>query len=67
LIEYPPVPDKIEAAEGAISTRLSEKPTDAEEILALRDALFALEIVFPEINKGVGFCMGATFYPASTA
>lgn len=50
LVEYPPVPDKIEAAEGAISSRLCEKPTEAQELLALRDAVFALRIVFPEIN-----------------
>lgn len=48
LIEYPPVSDKIDAAEGAICARLCQRSTDAQEMLALRDALFALEIVFPQ-------------------
>jgi hypothetical protein len=48
LVEYPPLRNKIEAAEGAISSRLCEKPTEAQELLALRDAVFALRIVFPE-------------------
>jgi hypothetical protein len=48
LIEYPPVRYKINAAEGAISGRLCQRPTDEQEVLALRDALFALQIVFPE-------------------
>jgi hypothetical protein len=50
LIEYPPVRDKIDAAEGAISARLRQKPSDAEERVALGDALVALQIVFPEIK-----------------
>jgi hypothetical protein len=50
LIEYPPVRDKINAAEGAISARLCQKPSDGEETVALRDALVALQIVFPEIE-----------------
>ncbi|PYU24278.1 MAG: hypothetical protein DMG30_08685 [Acidobacteria bacterium] len=49
LIEYPPVRDKITAAETAIFGRLLERPTDLGEVHALRDALFALQIVFPEI------------------
>jgi len=53
LIEYPPVAHKIDAAEGAICARLCQKPKDAQEMLALRDALFALEIVFPEIQARV--------------
>lgn len=50
LIEYPPARDKINAAEGAISARLCQKPSDAEEMVALGDALVALQIVFPEIE-----------------
>ena len=49
LIEYPPVRDKITAAETAIFGRLLERPTDRGEVLAIRDALCALQIVFPEI------------------
>jgi hypothetical protein len=49
LIEYPPVRDRITAAETAIFGRLLERPTDLGEVLALQDALFALQIVFPEI------------------
>lgn len=52
LIEYPPVRDKIHAAEGAISARLCQKTSDAEETVALHDALVALQIVFPEIKPG---------------
>jgi len=50
LIEYPPVRDTMNAAEGVISARLCQKPSDAEETVALRDALVALQIVFPEIE-----------------
>jgi hypothetical protein len=50
LIAYPPVRYKINVAEGAISGRLFQKPTDPQEMLALGDALFALQIVFPEIK-----------------
>jgi hypothetical protein len=50
LIEYPPVRDKVNAAEGAISARLRKKPSDAEETVALGDALVALQLVFPEIE-----------------
>jgi hypothetical protein len=53
LIEYPPAVTKIEAAEGAVCTRLGQEPTDAEEMIALREALFALELVFPEIQARV--------------
>jgi hypothetical protein len=53
LIEYPPVRYKINAAEGAISGRLCQRPTDEQELLALGDALFALQIVFPEIKPRV--------------
>ena len=50
LVEYPPVSDKIDAAERAICARLRQRLTEAHEMLALRDALVALEIVFPEIK-----------------
>jgi hypothetical protein len=53
LIEYPPVPYKINAAEGAISGRLCQRLTDEQELVALRNALFALQIVFPEIKPRV--------------
>lgn len=56
LIEYPPVRDKINAAEGAISARLYQKPCDAEETAALRGALVALQIVFPEIEPRAECC-----------
>lgn len=48
LIEYPPLADKIDAAERAISSRLGQKPSEPQELLALGDALAALQIVFPE-------------------
>jgi hypothetical protein len=51
LIAYPPVRYKINAAERAISGRLYENPADEREMLALRDALFALQIVFPETKQ----------------
>ena len=35
------IPDKITAAERAISERRRQSPTDVHELLALRDALFA--------------------------
>jgi hypothetical protein len=54
LIEYPPVTNKVEAAEGAVCTRLNQSPTDAQEMIALREALFALELVFPEIQARAG-------------
>jgi hypothetical protein len=53
LIEYPLVRDRIIAAERAISWRLLQSPTDLHELLALRDASFALQIVFPEIKPKV--------------
>jgi hypothetical protein len=53
LIEYPPLRRKINAAEIAISGRLFQKPTDPQEMLALGDALFALQMVFPEIKLRV--------------
>jgi len=39
------LPDKIYLAEGAISARLVQTPTDSAEQLALRDASFALKIL----------------------
>lgn len=54
LIEYPPVANKIEAAEGAVCTRLGQELSDAQEMTALREALFALELVFPEIQARMG-------------
>ena len=42
--------DKVMAAERAISGRLRQQPTDLEELLALRDASCALQIVFPDTN-----------------
>jgi hypothetical protein len=48
LVEYPPVRRKVDAAERAISGRLGQVPTDPQEMIALGDALFALQIVFPE-------------------
>jgi hypothetical protein len=53
LIEYPPVRYKIDSAERAISGRLCQKPTDPQEVRALGDALFALQIVFPEARPKV--------------
>jgi hypothetical protein len=55
LIEYPPLRHKISAAEGAISGRVFQRPTDPQELLALEDALFALQIVFPETKPRVEF------------
>lgn len=43
------IPDKVTAGERAISERRRQSPTDIHELLALRDALFALQIVFPGI------------------
>jgi len=50
LIEYHAdrIRDKIIAAEKAISGRLRQRPTDLEELLALRDASSTLQIVFPQ-------------------
>jgi hypothetical protein len=45
--------DKITAAERAISGRLLERPTDLEELVALREALIAMEMVFPETKPKV--------------
>ena len=42
------IPEKIAAAERAIAGRLRQKPSDLEELLALRDAFLTLQIVFPE-------------------
>jgi hypothetical protein len=53
LIEYPPLRQKISAAENAISGRLVERPGDPQEMLALGDAMFALQIVFPETKPRV--------------
>jgi hypothetical protein len=50
FLEFKPEPlrDKISTAERAISQRLCERPADLEEQLALRDALFALDILTPK-------------------
>jgi hypothetical protein len=53
LIEYPPLRHKINAAEAAISNRLFQRPADPQELLALGDAWFALQIVFPEARPKV--------------
>lgn len=45
--------DTITSAERAISGRLLQSPTDPEELLALRDALFVLQVVFPKIKPQV--------------
>lgn len=42
--------DKVSAAERAISGRLRQRPTDLQELVALREALIALQMVFPEIK-----------------
>jgi hypothetical protein len=50
LIEYHPerIRDKSTAAERAVSERLLQRPSDPEELVALREALLTLEIAFPE-------------------
>ena len=50
LIEYhvDRMRDKITTAERAISGRLLQRPTDLEELVALREALIAMQMVFPE-------------------
>jgi hypothetical protein len=55
LIEYHAdrIRDTIAAAERAISVRLHQRPADLEELLALRDALFTLQMVFPETQPQV--------------
>jgi hypothetical protein len=52
FVEFHPgrMREKLDAAERAISGRLLQRPTDSYEVLALRDALSALQILFRE-NK----------------
>jgi hypothetical protein len=49
IMEFHPecLRDKMTAAERAISGRLRQNPAELEELLALRDALVTLQIVFP--------------------
>lgn len=49
LVEYDPdhLQDMIIAADSAIVRRLLQKPTELDELIALRDAFSALRIVGP--------------------
>lgn len=50
LMEYRAdlIRDKLTTAERAISQRVRQRPLDPEELVALREALIALQMVFPE-------------------
>jgi hypothetical protein len=55
LIEYHPdrQRDRIAEAEKAVTMRLLQRPTDVYELLALRDALLTLRILFCDGKPGV--------------
>lgn len=55
LIEYHAdrIRDKVSAAERAISERQRQRPTDLQELVALRESLIALQMVFPEIKPKI--------------
>ena len=55
LIEYHAerIRDKVSTAERAISGRLRQRPLELDELVALREALTALQMVFPEIKPQV--------------
>lgn len=49
LVEYEPahLQEKVIAADSAIVSRLLQRPTDGEELRALRDSFSALRLICP--------------------
>jgi hypothetical protein len=70
LIEFHPehISKKLTAAETAISERLLQRNLDTEEVLALRDALSALKVVYSEARLKVESAeraLGKRLFPTS--
>jgi len=53
LIEYRPglLRDRIAEAEKAVTWRLLQRPTDVYELLALRDSMLTLRILFCDASR----------------